>query len=78
MVAVTVTVVAGIVTTTAVIGMLIRGGFMRYLRGMAAVTIGQGNAVADGAGVATIVVVCDITVVGDIQVSTLDGPGRIA
>ena len=77
MVTVTVTVAVGIVITTVVIGMRIHGGFMQYLRGMAAVSIGQGNAVADGAGVATIAVVCDITVVGDIQESSLDGPGRI-
>jgi len=78
MVAVTGTVVVDIVITTAAIGMPIRGGCTRYLHGMAAVTIGRGNAVADGGAVETIVVVCDTTVVGDIQVSTFGGPGRIA
>ncbi len=68
MVTVTVTVAVGIVITTVVIGMPIRGGFMRYHRGMAAVTIGQGNAGVDGDGVATIAVVCDITVVCDILI----------
>jgi hypothetical protein len=54
----------GIVTTMVVIGMPIRGGCMRFLSGMAAVTTGKGNAVADGAEAEIIGDACVITVVG--------------